>query len=586
MRRVLLPILTIFALATPALAAPAPTPASRLHALFEADWEWRLADDPLMASLLGDRRHNARWQDLSPAAAAKRVAHAKAMVAAVDAVPKAGLTAADRLNADLFRREWGFFLEEDRYRWDAVAVTHKGGVHTVDELLPDLRFETAQDYRDWLGRLRAYPTLVRQTEDLLALGAARGRILPKVLLDRVPGQLARHQVADAADSPFYAPFKAIPAAIPAAEADRLRAEARAAINRGVIPALTRHEAFLRERYLPKAPVATGIGHQPDGAALYALLARRHTTTAMSPDAIHDVGLREVARIRREMEAIKARTGFQGDLPAFFAFLRTDPRFKPKDAAALLEAYRTIAKRIDPKLTAVFRTFPRLPYGVEPIPDAVAPDTTTAYYMPPAADGSRAGTFYVNLYKPEVRPTYEMMALSLHEAVPGHHFQIARAMELAALPKFRRYGGDATAFVEGWGLYAESLGDEMGLYDDPYAKFGQLTYEMWRAVRLVVDTGMHVKGWSRDRAIRYFLDNAAKTEHDVVNEIDRYLADPGQALAYKIGELKFKALRAKAAQALGPRFDKRDFHDMLLAEGALPLELVERRVDAYIAARKR
>ncbi len=587
MRRVLLPLFATWLLAMPALAAPAPVNhAARLHALFEADWEWRLADDPVMASLLGDRRFNARWRDLSPAAQARRVSHARAMLRAVDAIPKAELTAEDRLNAELFRREWRLWTEEQRFRWDTLALTHKDGVHSIDELLPDLRFETLQDYRDWLGRIRAYATLVHQTIDLLDEGLKLGRVLPRVLLDRVPAQLARHHVEDPSQSPLYAPFKQMPATIPAAEAEQLREKARLYLGRNVAHALGHYEDFLRTEYLPKAPTATGIGHQPNGAALYAHFARKHTTTDLSPDAIHAIGLAEVARIRAEMTRIKDRTGFNGDLPAFFAFLRSDPRFKPKDAAALLQSYRAIAKRIDPKLVGMFRTFPRIPYGVDPIPDAVAPDTTTAYYMPPAADGSRAGTFYVNLYKPEVRPSYEMMALSLHESVPGHHFQIARAMELQGLPKFRRYGSDVTAFVEGWGLYAESLGDEMGLYENPYDKFGQLTYEMWRAVRLVVDTGLHVKGWSRDRAIRYFLDNAAKTEHDVVNEIDRYLADPGQALAYKIGELRFQALRAKATQALGARFDKREFHDMLLAEGALPLELVERRVDAWIVARRK
>ena len=586
MRRALLPIFLTLAIAAPALAAPVQPPAKRLHALFEADWAWRLADDPVMASLLGDRRANGRWQDLSDAAEAKRDAHARAMVEAVDAIPKAALSPADRLNADLFRREWQQWREERRFGWHLVALSHKGGVHTVDELLPDLRFETLQDHRDWLARLGAYAGHVHQTIEVLRAGMDRGLVLPRVLLDRVPAQLARLEVKDPEKSPLYGPFLAMPATVPPAEAAKLRAQARAYLTRPIDHALGHYREFLTTEYLPRAPKTTGIGAWPNGRALYAHLARRHTTTAMTPDQIHAVGLQEVARIRGEMTRIKDRTGFKGDLPAFSALLRTDQRFVHADPQALLEAYRTTAKRIDPKLVSVFRTFPRIPYGVEPIPAAVAPDTTTAYYMPPAADGSRAGTYYVNLYKPEARPTWEMMALSLHEAVPGHHFQIARAMELSGLPKFRRYGGDFTAFVEGWGLYAESLGDEMGLYDDPYAKFGQLTYEMWRAVRLVVDTGMHVKGWSRDRAIRYFLDNAAKTEHDVVNEIDRYLADPGQALAYKIGELRFKALRARAAKALGPRFDKRDFHDMLLAEGALPLELVERRVDAWIAVRKR
>jgi prolyl oligopeptidase len=305
---------------------------------------------------------------------------------------------------------------------------------------------------------------------------------------------------------------------------------------------------------------------------------------MSPDDIHRLGLDEVRRIRDAMQAIIDEVDFSGSFQDFLVLLRNDPQFYFSNPDDLYEAYLATSKRIDPELVRLFGKLPRMPYGVKPIPDSIAPDTTTAYYTSPAADGSRAGIYWVNLYKPEVRPKYEIEVLTVHEAMPGHHLQIALQQELGDLPNFRRYGG-FTAFVEGWGLYSESLGYDLGLYEDPYSRFGQLTYEMWRAVRLVVDTGIHYKGWTREQAIDFFKDNAAKTELDIVNEIDRYIGMPGQALAYKIGQLKMQAIRKRAEIALGDKFDVRAFHDELLGAGALPLDLLEQRMDAWIATQR-
>lgn len=561
------------------------TGASRaLHDLFAREWEFQLQDNPTFASSLGDRRYNDRWGERSLASYERREARARQALAVLSHINRNALLPADKLNYDLFKDETENDIERFKYRLYLLPVSQSDGIQTSDQLADRLRFETVKDYEDWIGRLRAFPELMEQTIALMREGV-RARIMqPKILMQRVPRQLDAQTPARPDDSPFFKPFTQFPDAISPVDRERITTAARAAITKNVIPSFSRFKEFFNNEYLPASFEQVGIWQIPNGDAAYRFLARQYTTTTQTPEQIHRRGLAEVARIRAEMEGIKTQVGFKGTLQEFFQFLRTDPQFYYKTPDELLTAYRSIAKRIDPNLIKLFRTLPRMPYGVEPIPAQTAPDTTTAYYQRPAADGSRSGTYYVNLYKPEVRPKYEMMALSLHESVPGHHLQIALAQELGSLPNFRRYGG-YTAFVEGWGLYAESLGDEMGLYDDPYSKFGQLTYEMWRAVRLVVDTGMHHMRWERQRAIDYFLDNAAKTEQDIVNEIDRYIADPGQALAYKTGELKIKELRARAKQQLGDKFDVRDFHDVLLSNGAVPLDVLERNINGYIAARK-
>ena len=404
-------------------------------------------------------------------------------------------------------------------------------------------------------------------------------------MKRVPAQIDRQLVKKPEASPFYTPFLKFVAAIPESERARLQDSAKAAIRDSAVPAYQRLKEVMAKEYLPKCRDSVGASELPEGRDAYAFAARSTTTTQLTPDEIHAIGLREVARIRMEMEAIRKQVGYRGDLKAFFTYLRSDPKFFHRDGQALLSAYRDIAKRIDPELPKLFGKLPRLPYGVRAVPEAQAPDTHAAYYQPGASDGTRAGNFYANLYKPGSRPKWEQEALTAHEAVPGHHLQIALQQELVSdaggtLPAFRSQIS-FTAFVEGWGLYAESLGPEIGLYQDPYSKFGQLTYEMWRAVRLVVDTGMHAKGWSRQQAIDFFKANTPRAELDITNEIDRYIAWPGQALAYKIGELKIKELRARATATLGSKFDIRGFHDVVLGSGALPLDILERNVDAWI-----
>jgi uncharacterized protein (DUF885 family) len=556
----------------------------RLHAFFAEEWERGLREGPEGASLQGDRRYNDRWSDLSlPAIEASARADRDAL-ARIKGFDRAKLTPADQLNYDTYLWLQQNRVARQRFREYLQPISHQGGIQSADGLAEGLPFATTRDYRDWLARMRALPVAIDQVIVLMKEGVKAGKVPPKVLMQRVPAQIAAQVVDDPAKSPFYRPFLKFPAGVPEADRTALQAEARETIAQRIVPAYRTLQAYFNEQYLPKTRAGIAVSDLPDGRAYYDFLAADYTTTRLTADQIHEIGLKEVARIRGEMEKIRVEVGFQGDLAAFFTHLRTDPKFFHKTPEALLDAYRAISKRIDPELVKVFRTLPRQPYGVRPIPDNIAPDTTTAYYQQGASDGSRAGYYYVNLYKPESRPTWEMMPLSLHEAVPGHHFQFARGLELPDAPMFRRTAY-FVAYGEGWGLYAEQLGYDMGLYDDPYDRMGQLAYEMWRAVRLVVDTGMHAKGWSRERAIAYFKDNAPKAELDIVNEIDRYIGTPGQALAYKIGQIRISGLRDKARAALGDRFDVRDFNDAVIGTGSVPLETLEKHIDVWIAARR-
>jgi uncharacterized protein (DUF885 family) len=552
-----------------------------LQQLFAEEWERGLREDPLSASYHGDARFADRLPDLGFEAVAASQAADRVALARLEAIDASGLSDQDRLNHEVFGWQLRQQIAGQRFRRHLVPINQRGGIQSFVNILEQIPPRSVADYQNWIARLQAFDAYAAQTQALMAEGIKARITPPRVVMQRVSGQLKAQAVETVESSAFWEVFAAMPASIPDAEQARLREAGRKAIAESVLPAYRRLSRFFDQHYLPACSKSIAATDLPDGQDYYAWVAQFFTTTELTPDAIHEIGLSEVARIRAEMEKVQQEVKFDGDLGAFFTHLRTDPRFYYDRPEALLEGYRAISKRIDPELVKVFRRLPRLPYGVRPIPGNIAPDTTTAYYQPGAADGSRAGYYYVNLYKPEVRPKWEMMALSLHEAVPGHHFQFALGLEMPEQPMFRRVAY-VVAYGEGWALYAERLGYEMGLYDDPYDRMGQLAYDMWRAVRLVVDTGMHAKGWSRQQAIDYFLANAPKTEQDVVNEIDRYIAWPGQALAYKIGQLKISELRSKAEQALGAKFDLRDFNDAVLATGSVPLAVLERHIQRWIA----
>lgn len=553
-------------------------------------WQDRLRFNPYLATQVGEPGYNHQHPDLSPAGVAARQAADRRALARLKAIDAAALDADGRLNHELLR----WLLEDGAGTFDPGAGT-RGHRFATEQLAVDTLFRGPQhftqalqvtpfrsenDYRDYLARLRGLETVVQQTIDQLQAGIEAGRTVARPVVDRVIGQTRALTREDPDAHPLFRPFTELPDGLPAT----LTADGRATITDTVIPAYRRFLDYLVDDYRPAARETIAATALPDGEAFYAFAIRQHTTGDLDAETIHRTGLAEVERIAAAMAEIRDELGYEGSLVDFGKALREDPRYRFSSGQQALDAHRAFAKRIDPLMTQLVGKLPRAPYGVEPMPEGYALAGGAPYYNGPSADGSRPGNFYVNTHKPELQPVWSMPALVAHEAVPGHHLQIALAVEMGELPAFRRYAY-YTAYAEGWALYAESLGDEVGMYATPEQRFGRLSAEIWRAVRLVVDTGMHARGWSRQQAIDFAVEYMPEPLERIEAEIDRYIAWPGQALAYKIGQLKISELRARAAAALGEAFDKRAFHDAVLGAGSMPLAVLEQRIEDWIAAQQ-
>jgi uncharacterized protein (DUF885 family) len=593
MRLSVLAVLTVLPLVSAACVAQAPTNRSdNFRVLLDEDWKYWMTQYPEAATLIGYPGQDARWTDYRREAIDARNGYLRKSVERVRAINRAELDPPNQLNYDLYLDLLQTAVQGLEFDNDAMPVRSviphnlampinqiEGIAQDIPRIIAFSPSATIADYENRIKRLEGVPALVDQTIALMRDGLARGLTPPKVTMRDVPAQIKAQIVDDPMTSPLMAAFATWPAGIAAPDRERLTQQAKAALTDRVKPAFTKLHDFLTTTYLPSCRETIAAAALPKGAAMYTYNVRWHTTTGLTPKEIHEIGLTEVQRLRTLMDQVMAEVKFTGGFEKFKQHLRTAPEFYFRDPAALVTAYRDIAKRADPQLAHLFGTLPRLPYGVERVPDAVAPSQTTAYYEPGSPAAGRPGNMYANTYKLDSRPKWEMEALTLHEAVPGHHLQIALAQELGDLPEFRK-NTSYTAFVEGWALYCESLGEEMGFYKDPYSRFGQLTYEMWRAVRLVVDTGLHSMGWTRQQAIDYFAANAAKTTQDIGVEVDRYIVWPGQALGYKIGQLKIRELRTRASAHQGAKFDLRGFHDVVLGQGAVPLDVLEKRVQEW------
>jgi uncharacterized protein (DUF885 family) len=557
----------------------------KLQALFDEEWAFRLAENPLFATSAGDHRYDDRLPSMARAELARRADHDRASLGTLKAIDRAGLSASERVSADMLARELSDAIADFEFGAYRIPINSDSGFHTDFAELPDrMPFARPKDYENYVARLNAFPKYVAEEIALMREGIAAGFTLPRAALEGYDVTMTTHIVVAPEKSVFFAPFRKYPAGVPAADQARLTEAGRRAVLEGAVAGYRALADFMRTEYIPRARATIGASALPRGRDYYAHLVRSFTTLDVTADQVHEIGRQEVLRIRAEMDAVIAKTDFQGNFAAFLNFLRTDPRFYAKTGEDLLKDASFIAKRMDGQLPSLFGKLPRLPYGIEPVPAHLAPKYTGGRYIEAPVGGTRAGEYWVNTYALDKRPLYTLEALTLHEAVPGHHLQIALQQELTGLPEFRRFSG-VGAFVEGWALYAERLGLEAGFYRDPYNDFGRLTYEMWRACRLVVDTGIHAEGWTREEAVEYLETHTALSTHEVRTEIDRYIAWPGQALCYKMGELKIRELRREAEEALGARFDVRAFHDVVLGSGAVPLPVLAEQVRAWVAARK-
>ena len=551
----------------------------KFEEFLDENWETTLEKSPYFASLLGDKRYDDKVSSNSVADFYDNRDYEEYVLKVLDSINSDNLSEENQLNYRLLKLDYEVSLEGRKYPSFYMRLNQRGGVQDYYDYGNRLNFTTESDYLNWFERVKGYTQNVKNSLINNREGLSKGYTQPRLVTEGVVSQIESLLGAEIDSHPYLRVFLGSNEVLGKDDAQELISEVKTYILEELNPAYQELATFLREEYLPQSRVGIGIKEVPNGRKWYEYLARYHTTTDLTPDEIHEIGLQEVARIRSEMEDVMESVAWEGDFRSFLEFLRTDPQFYYETGEELLDAYRAMSKKIDAYMPTLFNKLPRAPYGVIPIPMESAPFTTTAYYNAPSA--GRPGYFYANLYKPETRPKYEIPVLTVHEAVPGHHHQISLAQELENVPNFRNYLS-FTAFVEGWGLYSEQLGESMGLYEDPYDKIGQLTYDMWRAIRLVVDTGMHYKDWTRDDAINLFLENTAKTQQDIENEVDRYIAWPGQALAYKIGQLKIMELRDKAKAELGDNFDIRDYHDFILSFGSIPLSIMEEKVDEFIA----
>ena len=552
---------------------------TQFEAFLANQWDEGLKDNPIFASNLGDKRFNTKISSNSIGQFKINKAKEEKSLKELQLFNIELLNDENKLNYKLAELSMLNSIKRMNFPSYLMRLNQRGGIQSFYETGDRLVYTSKQDYEDWLTRLNSFVENIDNSLTNNKQGLELGYTQPKLVTRGVIAQISTIINSDIENHPYLKVFKnADESLMSSNEKTDLINRAKTLISNEINPSYKRLHDFLKNEYLSTSRNSIGISDVPNGSKWYEVLSNYHTTTNLSPDEIHDIGLSEIKRIRSEMEKIISDLEWDGDFNSFLNYLRTSPRFYYDNPEDLFNAYLIMSKTIDPLLPKIFKTFPRAPYGVIPIPAESAPFTTTAYYNSPSK--GKPGYFYANLYKPESRPKYEIPVLTVHEAVPGHHFQISIAQELENVPTFRKYQS-FTAFIEGWGLYSEELGDHIGLYDDPYDKFGQLTYDMWRAIRLVVDTGMHYKDWSRDDAINLFIENTAKSKLDIENEVDRYIAWPGQALAYKIGQLKILELRSKAEKELGEKYDIKDFHYEVLKRGSLPLDLLEFYINQWI-----